>query len=203
MRPKISGVILAALLLFAVWSSAQEPKGNADPNAPQPSAQTQSSAADTSKNMESEVLSKMHQANQMEVKVAELARSKAGDAHIRNYADLLIKDHQVADKMIQDLADKQGIALVEPAPKSDQEKSEMEMQKQAMADLQSLSGAEFDRKFVEFNKQAHDMVVQMTSTAAGQLKPGPVQMLVSRVVPILKQHDTLADHLGQRVSARK
>ena len=41
------------------------------------------------------------------------------------------------------------------------------------------------------------MAMQMTSRAANQLKPGPVQMLVAKMVPILKQPDTLAEHLGQ------
>lgn len=202
MRPFRTGTILAALLLMAMWGFAQQgaPPAASDQ---QPTAQTQNPTATQSSSMEAEVLSKMHQANQMEIKGGELAKSKTSDPHIRNYADLLVKDHQVADKMIQDLARKQGITLTEPMPKNEQEKSQMEMQKQAIAELESLSGPEFDRKFIAVNKQAHDMAVQMTSTAANQLKPGPVQMLVAKMVPILKQHDTLAEHLGQRETARK
>lgn len=153
--------------------------------------------------MEAEVLSKMHQANQMEIKGGELAISKGSDPRVRNYGDLLVKDHKVADKMIQDLAAKQGIQLTEAMPKNEQEQMQMDMQKQTMAELESLSGAEFDLKFAQFNKQAHDMAVQMTSSAANELKPGPVQMLVSRMVPILKQHDTLAEHLSQQRTASR
>jgi putative membrane protein len=199
---RMSTVMAALLLVMARFGFAQQ---GAPPAAPtqQPTAQSQTEPSNQANNMEAEVLSKMHQANQMEIKGGELAKSKAADAHVRNYADLLVKDHKVADKMIQDLARKQGITLTEPMPKTDEEKSQMEMQKQAMAELESLSGPEFDRKFLAINKQAHDMAVQMTTTAAQQLKPGPVQMLVSRMVPILKQHDTLAEHLGQRETAQK
>ena len=200
MRPRKMGTLVAALLLTAVWSFAQQ---GASPAASDQNAQTAAAPSDQAKGMEAEVLSKMHQANVMEIKAGELAKAKATEAHIRNYGDLLAKDHKVADKMIQDLARKQGIQLTEPMPKNDEEKAAMEMQKQAMAELESLSGPEFNRKFVAFNKQAHDMAVQMTTTASQQLKPGPVQMLVSRMVPILQQHDTLAEHLGQRQTASK
>lgn len=196
--------MLGTLLITATWGFAQNPKTDSGSVGDQQStAQTQSASADQSVSVEAEVLSKMHQANQMEIRAGELAKSKAADPHIRNYGDLLVKDHKVADKMIQDLARKQSITLMDPMPKNEQEKSQMEMQKQTMADLESLSGPEFDRKFAEFSKQAHDMAVQMTTMAASQLKAGPVQMLVNRMVPILKQHNTLAEHLGQRESARK
>ncbi len=197
-----TGMTTAALLLTAMYGFPQQ---GASPTASdqQPNGQTQAASSGHDNSMEAEVLSKMHQVNQMEIKGGELAKSKAADPHIRNYGDLLVKDHKVADKMIQDLARKQGITLTEPMPKNEQEKSQMETQKQAMAELESLSGPEFDRKFTAFNKEAHDMAVQMTTMASSQLKAGPVQMFVSRMVPILKQHDTLAQHLGKSETARK
>ena len=90
-----------------------------------------------------------------------------------------------------------------PMPKSPEEKQKMEMQKQMMAELEQAQGAEFDRKFIQFNEKAHDMAVNMVSTGSGQLKPSPVKTLTSKMVPILKQHREIAQHLEQRQTARK
>lgn len=153
---------------------------------------------------ESELLSKMHMANQMEIKAGQLAESKGTTEAIRNFGALLVRDHGYADKRITNLANQQGIQLMDmPMPKSPDEKQKMDMQKQMMAGLQQAQGADFDRQFIDFNMKAHEMAVNMVSMGSGQLKPSPVKTLTSKMVPILKQHGDISQHLEQREVANR
>ncbi len=180
--------------------SAQPPSDQPQPTADQSQMQGQMQTMTP----ESELLSKMHMANQMEIKAGQLAESKGTAQAIRNFGALLVRDHSYADKRITNLAKQQNIQLMEmPMPKSPDEKQKMEMQKQMIAGLEQAQGADFDRQFVEFNVKAHEMAVNMVSMGSGQLKPSPVKTLTSKMVPILKQHGDIAQHLQQREVASR
>ena len=144
-------ILLGAVSLIAVGQQGQP--------SPDQSQQAQSQSSDQQQmpmqgmSPESELLSKMHMANQMEIKAGQLAESKGTTPAIRNFGQLLVRDHSYADKRITDLAKQQGIQLMQmPMPKSPDEKQKMDMQKQMMASLEQAQGADFDRQFVQFCK---------------------------------------------------
>lgn len=216
MRSQVLTIMAAGLMaltpLWAQTSDQDQPKGDQpaaassqqqpenQQAAPEQQPQSQPQAASSP---ESELLSKMHAANQMEIKAGHLAESKGTTAQIRNYGALLVRDHSLADKKISMTAKQQNISLMPPMPKSPDEKQQMEMQKQAIADLEQAQGQDFDRKFVAFNSKAHDMAIAMVRKGSDQLKPSPVKKLTSMMIPILEQHNTLAKHLEERQTASK
>ncbi len=145
----------------------------------------------------------MHAANQTEIKAGELAKSKGTTAKIRRYGDLLARDHRFADQKITDLAKNQNIQLVEPQAKSTDEKQKMAMQQHMISELESAQGADFDQKFLAFNENAHEMAINMVQMGHDQLQPSPVTTLAGRMVPVLRQHKELADHLSRVQTAMK
>ncbi len=202
------------VLSLGIPLSAIGQGGQRNPDQPQaadqqqPAADQSSGAADESSPMqamspEAELLSKMHMANGMEIKAGELAQSKGSTIQIRRFGALLARDHRTADSKISALAKQQNIKLMPPMPKSPEEKQKMEMQKQMLADLPSAQGEDFDRKFLDFNEKAYDMAINMVQMGHDQLQPSPVKTLAGKMVPILKQHKELADHLSQRQTAMK
>ncbi|HVH85470.1 MAG TPA: DUF4142 domain-containing protein [Terriglobales bacterium] len=204
-RKRMAALMPALLGVASLIAFGQQ--GQPSPDQSQP-AQSQSSEQQPmqmkSMSAESELLSKMHMANQMEIKAGQLAESKGTTPAIRTYGQLLVRDHSYADKRITDLAKQQGIQLMQtPMPNSPDEKQKMDMQKQMMAGLEQAQGADFDRQFIEFNVKAHEMAVNMVSMGSQQLKPSPVKTLASKMVPILKQHGDIAQHLEQRQVASR
>ena len=205
--------VLMALLLglgtsLATVAQQAKPSPDLDRSAQSQASGQQQQAANPSQmqgmSPESELLSKMHMANQMEIKAGQLAQSKGATQAIRNYGALLARDHSYADKRITALAKQQGIQLMQmQMPKSPEEKQKMDMQKQMMAALEQAQGADFDRLFIQFNIKAHEMAVNMVSLGSQQLKPSPVKTLASKMVPILKQHGQIAQHLQQREVASR
>lgn len=197
--------MLLATFALLMTAAGQQPIQQS-PAQPQPSNGPAENAMQTPQaqamSPESELLSKMHMANQMEIKAGQLAESKGTTQAIRNFGALLVRDHSYADKRISNLAKQQNIQIMQmPMPKSPDEKQKMEMQKQMMAGLEQAQGADFDRQFIQFNIKAQGMAVNMVSMASGQLNPSPVKTLTSKMVPILKQHAEIAQHLEQRLTA--
>ncbi len=195
--PMTTAVLCATLLItlsMAAWTQAAPPPE---------SQQSLPSKAPGDLGPEAELLSKMHMANQMEIKAGQLAEAKGTTAAIRRFGQLLARDHSYADKRISDLAKQQGIGLTQPMPKSPEEQQQMQMQQQMMGDLENSQGPDFDGKFIQFNIKAHHMAVNMVSMGSNQLKPSPVKDLSGKMVPILKQHQEIAQRLEQRERASR
>ncbi len=211
----LSSVLLLVVLMVPLTAAAQQDQQKPDQPSAQPQASDQQQPANQPKDdgqagqmqgtsPESELLSKMHMANQMEIKAGQLAESKGTTQEIRQFGALLARDHSYADKRITNLAKQQNIQLMEmPMSKSPDEKQKMEMQQQMMAGLEQAQGADFDRQFIQFNGKAHEMAVDMVSMGSQQLKPSAVKTLASKMVPILKQHGDIAQHLQQRQVANR
>lgn len=143
------------------------------------------------------LLAKMHMANHMEIQAGELAKRKATTPEIRRYGELLVRDHQLADKRIVALALRERIQLTQPImPDTPEEKQSMEMQKHMLSELELLQGADFDRKFIDFSQKAHEMAVSLVQSGLAQLQPSVGKTLTGRMLPILQQHKDLAGNLS-------
>src|SRR5689334_10444416 len=71
-----------------------------------------------------DVLNDLHEANQTEIHMGQLAEQKGASQDARNYGKTLVADHQDSDKQVVDLAAKQGISL-KPASPGVMDKMEM------------------------------------------------------------------------------
>lgn len=167
----------AFLLGWLVWpqaSGAQEPPpGAASPSPPQV------------------VLSTMHQVNQMEIQLGQLAEERGDREEVRRYGDRMVRDHRFGDRKVTALAERQGFEMLPPPQLPAAPKLKPMMQK--AEELRQMSGPEFDRMFLQMMTQSHEMAVSMLGEALGDLPEGEVRTLVSRLRPILEQHLELAE----------
>lgn len=180
--------LLATLVLIAPNGMAQTPPPDA--GAPQMTA-------------EQKVLSKMHQANAMEMKMGEMAKEKGSSEKIKAFGNRLFLDHRMGDKKVTDLAAALGIELVQVPPQTPEETQQAQMQMQMQEQLQQAQGQEFDQKFARAMQKAHAQVIQNLQQALGMLKGPQVVSLVKHLLPILEQHETIAQHLSESQSSGK
>jgi putative membrane protein len=169
------------LLLWASAGAAQQinmsAEGNQTPGSPE---------------MQAEVLTKMHLINQFEIKAGKLAEEKGSTYKVRAYGDRLHRDHTMADNKVMDFAKLYKIQFVTSPEMSNLEQTHEEM----VSNLASLSGLDFDRKFLELMNQGHKQAIGMLGVARLQLpSSAPLHRLISMVIPILEQHDTIANQL--------
>lgn len=165
------------------------------------SANTSLSQADTIKT--TQVLSKIHAANEMEMQMGELAKEKGHNTQVKIYGDRLYRDHFAADQQVVAFAHSKGIVLSEPKPTTVTEAQHDNEDKATMTQLQNLTGDAFDETFVQSMKKGHSETIHMLTSAENELADKDAQGLIKKLLPILKEHYTLAEHLDQKITSRK
>jgi putative membrane protein len=138
------------------------------------------------------VLTDIHKANLMEIRMGKIAEEKGQSADMRSYGETLVKNHEEADQKVKDLADKQGITL-EPTGKVTKEVHKMEMSHWA-----SKNPASFDKDFADQMVKDHQKTIADLQKAQASLPGTPTAELIGQLLPTLQQHLETAEKLSAR-----
>jgi putative membrane protein len=103
-----------------------------------------------------QILQVVHTANQGEIAQAKLAKGKAQDARVKKLAAMMIKDHTAADHKAMALAKK----LNGPTPSATSTSLESDAQNNTTT-LESESGADFDKGYVDTQVKEHQAVLDL------------------------------------------
>jgi len=141
------------------------------------------------------VLSDLHNANQMEITMGRMAKEKGASDLVRTYGDRLIKDHEDADKQVQDLAKKDGITLAAKPTSGAIDHFVASREQNKMADLSKKTGADFDKAFAEAMVDDHQRDIRKLKNAEKSLEQSDVRELVAKLLPTLQQHLELAKQI--------
>lgn len=94
-------------------------------------------------------------ANRVDIEAGELAKTKATNPKVREFANRMVTDHSGVNQAATDLVTKLGVTP-EENPLSQQITQESE---QNLASLRGLNGAEFDRAYVDREVAYHQSVL--------------------------------------------
>jgi putative membrane protein len=114
-----------------------------------------------------------------EVKIAELASKKAERADVKEFAQMLIKDHTAANKDLEAVAQKKGVdvsAVIDPSSAKD------------FQSLENYSGKDFDNEFLKLMETDHKKCVSNFESAAKKAEDGDVKDFVNKTLPVIKAH---------------
>ena len=137
-----------------------------------------------------EFLTTAIQAGLAEVQLARLALETAQDEDVRSFAERMVEAHTAANQQLMSLAETAGLT---PATEMDQRHQAVHRQ------LSELSGAEFDRQYMQGQVQDHQTAVELYSTEATQ-PSGPVDELAGRLLPALQEHLEMAQRISQALA---
>jgi putative membrane protein len=145
-----------------------------------------------------EILSRLHLTNQDEIHAGELAEQFGVAENVKQFGIRLQKDHKDADVMVRALAGRLGIKLRQaPTPQTAADKAVIATHQQRMAQLETLKGAAFDKKFISLMARSHQSSVQALEHQRILLpKDSPVQDLLTQLLPTLRDHYQIAATLG-------
>jgi putative membrane protein len=150
--------------------------------------------------MDQQILSKMHQVNQMEINLGKLAEQKSDDPEVKRYGRRLVRDHEMGDRKVTMLAKQLNLTLMTPQPQTPEEQQKAQMQMQMVDKLKTLSGKNFDNTFLPAMVNGHTEAIIMLKNVAVKLpRQSPVRMFISQMVPILQQHQQLAEDLQKPI----
>ena len=149
-----------------------------------------------------------------EVKLGELAQQKAQNAEVKQFAEMMVRDHTKGGEALKQVASRHSITM---PSQPDDEHNEL------INRLSQQSGAEFDREYMDAMVESHEEMVDLLQTRAsedrfgedkGTVRPegsdNPVEATLnqyaSNTLPTARQHleeaKRVRDALGNRLTTR-
>ena len=186
---KFSLVIVVTATAFAASAAADV--------APKPRKQGNSASAATSEHAaqgaDSAFMVTAGGAGLAEVELGRLAADRASSGDVKSFAQMMVDDHGKANGELSGLASQKGVTLPsEPPPPA----------KAAKDHLGSLSGAAFDKAYMDHMVKDHEKAVALFTREAGSGKDADTKSWAEKTLPTLQQHLAKAREVAGRVGAR-
>src|SRR5690606_5413815 len=109
-----------------------------------------------------------------EVRSAELALDRAESDQVQNFARRLREDHSKANTELEETARKLGITV----PSTMGPEHERKLQ-----ELESLTGEQFETRFLEIQRDVHQQAIDLFQRAADQLPEGDLSKFAADKLP--------------------
>jgi len=124
-------------------------------------------------------------ADNVDIDAGKLAAEKATDPKVKDFADLMVRDHTSVNEQATALAQKLNLTPEESATS----KSLKEGGEKTMAKLKGLSGAQFDKAYVNNEVKYHEQVLgAVDKTLIPNAKNAELKSLLESARPIFESH---------------
>ncbi|HEX7152345.1 MAG TPA: DUF4142 domain-containing protein [Thermoanaerobaculia bacterium] len=157
------------------------------------SVTTTAATGGTTSNMpgpDKEFAMKAGQAGMAEVTMGNLALQKATNPDVKAFAQRMVTEHTAGNTELIQLVTTKGLAL--GTALSDE-------QKKGAEHLQSLSGAEFDKAYMQHMVSDHQKVIAEFQAATANLTDVDLRAYATKNLPLLQQHLTQAQEISAKL----
>ncbi len=138
----------------------------------------------------SEFLAAAYQDGLAEVRLSQLAETRAESEDVKEFARAMIEHHTLLNNEIQQLAQRKNITL--PTDVSTEQAAEVTRQS-------SLTGAEFDRNYLRQNVAVHGTDVADALRQAREGSDVDARSLAALALPVLKTHLAVAEDILNKI----
>jgi len=186
------GILLAAGLNAQASSDQTKGHRSTTPGMSHQTTDTSHSAADKAANMPGlkSFAMKAADGGMAEVELGRLASQKASNDRVKQFGQKMVDDHSKANNDLKQAASQEGIEL--PADVSARHKQKMEK-------LSALSGAAFDKAYMDEMVRDHVEDVKEFEKASKAPGDSPVKKFAASTLPTLKDHLQMARDLDNEV----
>jgi putative membrane protein len=137
-------------------------------------------------------------ANTWDINLGNLALKKSHNPEVRNFADMMVRDHSAARKLGRDLAKKLNVTPTPPGKDFALYKDYVA----TLAKLNNLSGAAFDKAYIAHEAWYHQAVIDaVTNTLLPATKNAELKDLEVKVAPNFQAHLAAAKALQAKLGA--
>ncbi|MBD2260093.1 DUF4142 domain-containing protein [Pseudanabaena sp. FACHB-2040] len=132
------------------------------------------------------------QGNNAEIQTSQLALQRSQDQQVRSFAQQMIEEHTQANERLATIARQYGVNLpADPGP----------LNTAIAQELASLSGANFDRAYMEAQENAHLRTIGLYRTVIQQGRTPDVQSYASTLLPNIDGHYQMANQMVNQFRA--
>jgi putative membrane protein len=132
------------------------------------------------------------QASRIEIESSKLAMTKAHNAEVRAFAEKLVKDHTATSEELQNLVKSRGVQWKDDDPRFKEKKQKHES-------LQRLTGAEFDKEYLEDMISDHEATIAMFAKYSLNASDTALKSFADKTQPALREHLKMARDLKAKV----
>src|SRR5213594_866767 len=137
-------------------------------------------------------LMKAEKDNIAEQEIGCFAAEKTQNKDVKDYDQMLVDDHTKALNDLVDLMNKKGMAQPNGLPKVEHD---------AMNKLNGLSGADFDREFINMMVEDHQKAVSEFRQEKDMAQDKDVKSYADNVLPVLEKHLQKAQELQRNLAS--
>ena len=135
-------------------------------------------------------------AGDLDVKAAKVALDKSKNADVRAFADNMVKDHTAVNDKALALVKKLGVTPED----NDTSKGLVKQEGEKQAELAKLSGAAFDKAYVDNEVALHKAVIgALEKTLIPSTENAELKSLLQTGVKIFKGHEQHAEQIAARL----
>ena len=197
MRRALALGTLAVTITVAPVIAQQPDPTNQRPNPttqrPEPATQrpepTTQPASTAQMNPDEQFAKEAAMASMVEVDLGKLAASKASSTDVKNFARQMVQDHGKTLDELKSLAKTKNITLP----------SSLDAEHKGMHEkLAPLSGAAFDRAYIEDMVNGHRKVAEKVKTESSSGKDPEIKAFAAKILPTVESHLKMAEGLHSK-----
>lgn len=131
---------------------------------------------------------------QAEVALGQLAQQKATSPEVKEFGEMMVRDHTKAGQELKSIAAKHSIEL-----KADLNDDSKDLRER----LAKLSGNEFDREYIKAMVDDHEKAVDDVKEKAEKSDNPEIKQWASKTLPTLEQHLERARQINNTIERRQ
>jgi putative membrane protein len=133
------------------------------------------------------------QASQIEIETSKLAMTKASNPEVKAFAEKLVKDHEATSAELMSLVHSKNAMWPPDDPG-------MKAKKQKHESLQKLTGAEFDKEYLEDMISDHEATMVLFGKQSQFGKDAAIKAFADKTLPALRDHLKMARDLRAKIA---
>ena len=196
MRQSLLALLILGLMSVGCTSTnkASTPDTAAQPNSGATSSSTASSSSSPSSNPDQDFVTKAAQGNSAEVEFGKIVAAKSKDPNVKQFAQMMVKDHTTALNELQELAQTKNLNFNDDLP--DDAKSLQQK-------LSSDTGKQLDKDYMDGMVEDHQKDVQEFTDKSQNAKDPDVKQWASKTLPTLQKHLEKAQQIDAKLNKGK
>jgi len=185
MKKMFLAATFVAALMIQACNSGQSTDGTTDSTAMDPTAMgsttemtTDTSGMNPASSDPKDFMEKAAIGGMMEVEAGKMAQTQASSQKVKDFAAMMVKDHSDANKELMGIAEKKSVNLATSLPA---------MEQQHLDAMKRMSGAEFDKHYMDMMVQDHDKTISLFQ-AGSKNSDAEVSGFATKTLPIIEAH---------------
>ena len=171
--------------------SASQPSSSADKSAPDTSNTAPNSSSTANSNSDQKFVEDAIKGNRAEITLGKLVASKSKNPSVKQFAQMMVKDHTAALGKVTQLAKQKNIDVPDGLPDDAQ---------QLQSKLQGDTGKQLDQDYMDGMVQDHQKDVQEFQDQSQNAKDPDVKNLAGQILPTLQKHLDKAQQIDSKIN---